>query len=383
MSPVDYHRGGFPPLALDWPRLIPLIGPANAAIARYEGVLHGIPNADVLLSPLTAQEAVLSSRIEGTQATLGEVLVFEAQGEDKDENASEKGDGREKRADIHEVLNYRAALREATIRLAELPLSQRLLKDTHRVLMRGVRGRHKSPGEYRRVPNWIGPPDSTIETARFIPCAAQDLPQALATWEQYLNDETPDRLVQLALIHAEFEALHPFLDGNGRLGRLIVPLFLFEKGLLSSPNFYISEYLEHNRDSYYEHLLAVSRDGDWSGWVVFFLQALIAQGKANQDRALQILALYNRRKDWIIEQTHSQYAVRALDWFFSRPIFKASDFITAADIPRTTANRILREVRNAGLLAELQPASGRRAAVLVFPELVDTAEGNREFAAHV
>jgi len=263
VSPVDYHRGSFPPAELDWSRLIPLIGPANAAIARYEGVLHGIPNADVLLSPLTVQEAVLSSRIEGTQATLGEVLEFEAEGIDEDESTPKK-------ADIREVLNYRAALQEATARLADLPLSQRLLKDTHRVLMQGVRGRHKSPGEYRKIPNWIGPQGCTIEEARFIPCPAHDLSKAMATWERYLHDEAPDRLVQLALIHAKFEALHPFLDGNGRLGRLIVPLFLFEKGLLSSPNFYLSEYLEQHRDSYYEQLLTVSRDGDWSGWVAFF-----------------------------------------------------------------------------------------------------------------
>ncbi len=369
MSPVNYHRGGFPPAELDWSRLIPLIGPANAAIARYEGVLHGIPNADVLLSPLTAQEAVLSSRIEGTQATLGEVLAFEAEGAEEDESTPKK-------ADIREVLNYRAALQEATARLADLPLSQRLLKDTHRVLMRGVRGRHKSPGEYRKIPNWIGPHGYTIEEARFIPCPANDLPEAMATWERYLHDEAPDRLVQLALVHAEFEALHPFLDGNGRLGRLIVPLFLFEKGLLSSPNFYVSEYLEHNRDSYYEHLLAVSRDGDWTGWAAFFLHALIAQAEANQDRALKILDLYNQRKDWITRQTHSQYAVRALDWFFSRPIFKTSDFVADSGIPKPTANRILREVRDAGLLVELRPSSGPRAAVLAFRELVNIAEGS-------
>ncbi|WP_207787683.1 Fic family protein [Candidatus Thiosymbion oneisti] len=370
MSPVNYHRGGFPPAELNWSRLIPLIGPANAAIARYEGVLHGIPNANVLLSPLTAQEAVLSSRIEGTQATLGEVLEFEAEGADEDESTPKK-------ADIREVLNYRAALQEAAARLADLPLSQRLLKDTHQVLMQGVRGRHKSPGEYRKVPNWIGPHGCTIEEARFIPCPANDLPEAMATWERYLHDEAPDRLVQLALAHAEFEALHPFLDGNGRLGRLIVPLFLCEKGLLSAPNFYLSEYLEQHRDSYYEHLLAVSRDGEWSGWVAFFLRALIAQAETNQSRALQILELYNQHKDWIVKQTHSQYAIRALDWFFSRPIFKTSDFVATSGIPKPTANRILREVRDAGLLLELRPSGGRRAAVLAFSGLINIAEGNR------
>ena len=164
VSPVAYHQGGFPPEVLDWVRLIPLIGPANAAIARYEGVLHGVPNPKVLLSPLTTQEAVLSSRIEGTQATLGEVLELEAQGDLFEERTA-------KQADIREVLNYRAALMEATRLLDELPLSQRLIRRTHEVLMQGVRGRHKSPGEYRRVPNWIGAPGRGIEEARFVPCS--------------------------------------------------------------------------------------------------------------------------------------------------------------------------------------------------------------------
>src|SRR3546814_350268 len=275
MSPVIYHQGRFPPVELDWTRLLPLIGPANAAVARYEDVLHGVPNPDVLLSPLTAQEAVLSSRIEGTQATLGEVLEFEAQGEFFDESTPKK-------ADIREVLNYRAALREGSRLLEELPLSQRLIKRAHEVLMEGVRGRGKSPGEYRRIPNWIGPEGCTIERARFVPCAADRLPQAMDVWERYLHDPAPDLLVQLAIAHAEFEAIHPFLDGNGRLGRLLVPLFLRSKGLLSRSNFYLSDYLESHRDEYYDGLLVVSRAGDWTGWCVFFLTAVIAQARSEE-----------------------------------------------------------------------------------------------------
>src|SRR5690606_30534808 len=186
----------------------------------------------VLLSPLTAQEAVLSSRIEGTQATLGEVLEFEAQGDLLDESTPKK-------ADIREVLNYRAALKEAVRLLQELPLSQRLLKAAHRVLMEGVRGRNKDPGEYLRVPNWFGPPGCSLEDARYVGCDVGHLPDNMGALERYLHGDAPDRLVQLAVAHAEFEAIHPFLDGNGRLGRLLVPLFLVEKGLLSSPNFYI------------------------------------------------------------------------------------------------------------------------------------------------
>lgn len=193
---VNYHLGAFPPATLDWPRLLPLIGPANAAVARFEGVLHGIPNPNVLLSPLTAQEAVLSSRIEGTQATLGEVLEFEAEGDPDDESTAKK-------ADIHEVLNYRAALLEASQMLDDLPLSQRLIRQAHARLMQGVRGRNKSPGDYRRIPNWIGPAGCDIEQARFVPCPADRLQDAMNTWENYLHTDAPDVLVQLALAHAE------------------------------------------------------------------------------------------------------------------------------------------------------------------------------------
>lgn len=288
---VQYHQGRFPPNAIDWPRLLPLIGPANAAVARYEGVLHGIPNPNVLLSPLTAQEAVLSSSIEGTQATLGEVLEFEAQGELFDESTPKK-------ADIREVLNYRAALHEATRLLEELPLSQRLVRQTHHVLMQGVRGRNKDPGEYRRIANWIGPAGCSLEQARFVPVGAEALPEAMNSWERYLHADAPDRLVQLAVLHAEFEAIH---------------------------------------------------------------------------------RLYGDRKDWIAEVTRSQYAVRALDWIFSRPIFKTSDFVASVDIPAPTAKRILRVVRDHNLLTELQPASGRRSAILAFSELLDIADRRGAF----
>ena len=236
MTPVRYHSGHFPPLNLDLQRLLPLIGPAHAAVAGYEGMLEGLPNANVLLSPLASQEAVLSSRIEGTQTTLTELLTFEAEGDLSDESTPAK-------ADIREVLNYRLALYTAIDMLKEIPLSQRLVRDGHEVLMQGVRGHNKGPGKYRRLPDtcWIGPPGSTIDTARYIPCPTEELNSAMDVLELYVHEKALDTLVQLAIVHAEFEAIHPFLDGNGRMGRLIVPLFMFTKELLSSPSFYISE----------------------------------------------------------------------------------------------------------------------------------------------
>jgi Fic family protein len=370
MAVVRYHQGRFPPPQLDWERLIPLIGPANAAVARYEGVLHGIPNAQVLLSPLMSQEAVLSSKIEGTQATLGEVLEFEA--------AEESATGA-KRDDIQEVLNYRRAMRHAVSALEKLPLSQRVARDTHRVLMQGVRGENKAPGDYRRIPNWIGPPGCTVETARFVPPGADRVPDLMSGWEKYLHGEAPDKLVQLAILHAEFEAIHPFLDGNGRIGRLLVPLFLVDKKLLTSPDFYVSAYLEARRDEYYDRLLAVSRDGDWTGWCAFFLTALTEQARDNEAKAKAILDLYAQKKEWITDETHSQHAIRALDWFFSQPIFMVSHFVDLSQIPGRTASRIVRLARDGGLLRELRPASGRRSAILVFPDLLNIADGRSVF----
>ncbi len=375
MPPIMYHYEKFPPKNILWETLVPLIGPVNSAIARYDGVLRVIPNSAVLLSPLSTQDAVLSSRIEGTQATMGEVLEYEA-GKDIGHMSEDK------KNDIQEILNYRSAMLHAVNLLKELPISQRLIKETHRVLLDSVRGKNKSPGEYRRIPNWIGPHGCTIDTARFVPVSADKLPGAMSLWENYLHSEQPDKLVQLAILHAEFEAIHPFLDGNGRLGRMVVPLFLYHIGLIKSPMFYISAYFESNRDEYYDRLRNVSANGDWTGWCVFFLNALKLQAEENMLKATAILNLYNELKIKIPELTHSQYAIRALDWIFERPIFKSNDFTDSSGIPPATARRILEVLRNKAngeILKTLIQPSGRRSAVYMIPALLNIAEGYPAF----
>jgi len=369
---VHYHLGKFPPACIDWTTLIPLIGPASAAVARYDGTLAAIPNAAVLLSPLTTQEAVLSSRIEGTQATMGEVLEFEAEGDSRELSA-------ERKADINEVLNYRKAMRHSERMMKDLPLCQRVICEAHRVLMQGVRGHGKAPGEYRRIPNWIGPPGCGIEEARFVPISADKLPAAMGEWERYLHRQEADRLVQLAVAHAEFEALHPFLDGNGRLGRMLVPLYMWQAGLIRSPMFYISAFFEARRDVYYDRLLAVFRDDDWTGWCRFFLEAVKAQAEANQAKASAILGLYESMKPRMAQMTRSQYAIHALDWIFERPIFKTSDFVAGAGIPEPTAKRLIAVLREEGVLHTVAEGRGRRAAVLAFRELLNMAEGHDAF----
>ena len=371
MTTVYYHDGKFPPYSsLDWPELIPLLGPTAAAVARYDGMLSAIPNPDILLAPLSTQEAVLSSRIEGTQATMGQVLEFEA-GQEPDSPA--------RREDIHEVLNYRSAMRHAEEMLKKLPLSQRVIREAHAVLLAGVRGHGKSPGAYRTIPNWIGPPGCTIEDAKFVPIGADKLPDAMSAWERHIHEDTSDRLVQLAILHAEFEALHPFLDGNGRLGRMLIPLFLWQKGLIRTPMFYISAYFEARRDSYYEQLLAVSRDDDWTGWCQFFLKAVQTQAEDNLKKAKGILDLYKDMKGRIMNVIRSQYIIFTLDWIFQCPIFSSSTFVARSGIPEPTAPRILKALRQNGILKVVVTERGRQSTILTFPTILNIAEGKEVF----
>ena len=285
----------------------------------------------------------------------------------------------ERRGDIAEVFNYRRAMNEAVRLLSRLPLSQRVVCAAHRVLMDGVRGGDKAPGEYRRVPVWIGPDRHDARKARYLPIGAGELPAAMGEWEKYLHVAAPDKLVQLAVAHAEFEALHPFLDGNGRVGRMLVPLFLWQRGLIREPLFYVSAYFEAHRGAYYDGLLSVSRDRDWTAWCRFFLDALRTQAEANHAVVLSIVELYGRLKRDVVEWTRSQYAVQALDWMFGRPIFKSTDFVAHAGIPAPTAKRLLAAFRDQGLFSALVQGRGRRTAVFALKDLLNLVQGSEVF----
>ncbi|HRI39328.1 MAG TPA: Fic/DOC family N-terminal domain-containing protein, partial [Nitrospira sp.] len=219
---------------VNWEPLIPAIGKANRAIALYEGFLHTIPAANVMLAPLTTQEAVLSSSIEGTQATLGDVLKFDA---------GERTEHGERKQDIWEIINYRNALRAAEAELKERPFNLNMLRRLHGTLLSSVRGHDKRPGEFRTTQNHVGKPNTPISEAFFVPPSPIGLMDHLSDWEKYYHAERPDALVQLAVVYAPFEILHPVNDGNGRLGRIIIPLFFFDKKLLTNPMFYMSSWL--------------------------------------------------------------------------------------------------------------------------------------------
>jgi len=348
---------------INWAQHVPAIGKAHDAIGRYDGMLQSIVNPNLLLSPLTTQEAVLSSKIEESQATLEEVLEYDA---DPSERLEER-----KYADIMEVVNYRKAIHYATQRLSTHPISLNFLKQTHAILLDSVRGRNKNPGEFRRVQNYIGAYGTSIEQATFVPPSPELVMPSLDNWEKYIHFDEIDVLVQLAIVKAQFEIIHPFLDGNGRIGRLLIPLFLYAKKTLSSPMFYLSSYLESNREIYYQKLRAVSERKDWDGWISFFLRAIIEQAGVNITKTRNIQALYEKAKMQIPEITNSQFAINATDALFAAPILTTASFIKNSGIQKASAVRIISKLRQHGILMEIRKPKGRRSARYLFKELFE------------
>lgn len=353
-----------------WEPLIPLLGKANRSLAYYDGVLKGLPDPELLLSPMTTQEAVLSSRIEGTQASLSDVLKYEA---------GEIPAGEARQLDIQEVLNYRKALKTAERELKTRPFNLNMLRKLHSILLDSVRGRDKDRGNFRRVQNWIGAHGTPIEQATFVPPHPGQVMRALDNWERYYHQECPDRLVQLAVLHGQFEIIHPFLDGNGRLGRMLVPIYLYEKGLLSRPMMYLSGYLESKREEYYRRLRALhAEEGAWNDWIAFFLRALDEQARGDADKAKRIITLYAELKIRAIELTRSQYAIPILDQLFRKPVFTASTLVGMKGLPsKPVIMNILHKLRSEGMLKTIREGSGRRPQVFAFAALVNLCEGKK------
>lgn len=356
----------FPPKDLKLEPFIKKIVESNRGIALFDGILRGLPNPDILLAPLTTNEAVLSSRIEGTQATFENVIQEEA-------GITPKNIPDSLKSDIKEVLNYKKALIYGAEEIERRPLSLSLVKELHKILLTGVRGRNRLLGEFRRMQNWIGTLGTPIDKARYIPPDLIILPEHLEYWEAFLKrDDFPDKVVQLGLLHAQFEILHPFEDGNGRVGRLIIPLFLYWKGLISRPSFYLSKYLEKNRDDYYDKLLMITKDGDWSGWIDFFLTAIIEQSKENINKAQKLLNLYNEMIDKFRQATKSQYAIPALDAFFRQPIITTTQFKEAIGAPKkSSSNEILKMLEKSGLIRLYEMAGGNKPAKYAFIKILE------------
>jgi Fic family protein len=328
------------PRAIEIPATtIRLLANAEASLGRLAGVGQLVPNPHLLIRPYLLREALSSTRIEGTQASLADVFEAEASGEPPS-------------ADVEEVLNYIDALEWGLAQMGELPLGARLIREMHRRLLAGVRGRERMPGEFRTTQNWAGDSGSTIETARFVPPPPEELPGLLADWERYAHEDVEvPRLVQNALLHYQFETLHPFLDGNGRIGRLLSVFLLVEHGRLPAPLLYLSAYLERDRAHYYEALQAVRERGDALPWIELFLTAVRSQAADAVARARRIVALRERYRTMAAAITSSN-AMILVDLVCETPIVSSRAVEARLGVTRPTALKLLRQLEEVGVLVE-------------------------------
>lgn len=329
-------------------RLVPLLADAEAALGRLAGVGRLLPNPHLLIRPYLLREAVASTMIEGTQASLAEIFELGAAGEQPN-------------ADVEEVLAYVDAMEWAAMQAPRLPISNRMLLESHSRLLSGVRGAERRPGEFRSTQNWIGRPGSTLETASFVPPPPDALADALADWERFANEQ-PEMplLVQNALMHVQFETIHPFLDGNGRLGRLLLVLFLIVRGRLTAPLLYLSAGIEKERDRYYDALRVTRAEGDAFPWVEFFLETVRSQSVDAVVRAERIIELRERYRD-TATGLGSLNAVQAVDLVCENPIVTTRLLEARLGVARPTALRLLRQLEGAGVLEEArQGARGQR-----------------------
>ncbi len=337
------------PPRLDWtPALLLRLSEADRAVGRLAGEGGNLPNPHILLRPFTRREAVLSSRIEGTAATLGELLAMEA-GASVDRSPD----------DLREVANCVVAMEHGIKLLGKLPLSLRLVREIHGKLMKGVRGDSATPGAFRRSQNWIGPPGSTPSTATYVPPPVEALADALAAWEKFLHDRSMPPLVQAALIHTQFEAIHPFLDGNGRVGRLLITLFLIERRVLPSPLLYLSAYFEATRRNYYDRLLGITESGAWEEWLDYFLFGVERQA----DDALQRTAEVNEiLTEWRrqVAGLSSKVLPQLVDLLAENPYWTARGVAKRLGVAFTTALRAVGRLERMGHLVETTDAKRDR-----------------------
>jgi len=311
---------------------------ADRAVGRLAGEGRRLPNPHLLIRPFIRREAVLSSRIEGTQATLGELLAAEAGA------AVERSP-----ADLREVGNYVGALEHGVARLKSLPLSLRLVRELHETLMRGVRGDMATPGEFRRTQNWIGPAGCTLAEATYVPPPPDRLMECLGAWETFLHEDTLPPLVQAALAHSQFEAIHPFIDGNGRVGRLLITLQLVAGGILPAPLLYLSAYFEATRQEYYARLLAVTEKGEWEEWLDYFLRGVGDQAEdalSRIQRIDELLAGWRRE----LSGATSRLPERALELFTENPFWSVGNLAKRAGVAFTTAQRAIDRMESAGIV---------------------------------
>jgi Fic family protein len=357
-----FEPAGLPPdPAINYTsELIGRLSLADTAVGRLDGLARTLPDAELFLAMYVRHEALLSSRIEGTECTMDDVLAFEL-----------LADG-EPTLDVGEVVNYVAALKHGVERLNELPLCNRLLREVHSVLLRSGRGNDKSPGEFRRTQNWIGPGGCTLLTASFVPPPPHVMSDAMSELDKYINGAPAPLLIAAGLAHAQFETIHPFLDGNGRTGRLMIGLFLHERQVLSRPVLYLSTYLKRHQTAYFERLTAVRADGDWEGWLGFFLDGVqeSATSAAVTAEAIHLLREADRAK--IVAVGGVGYDIAVLDRLFSQPLVNANWVERILGVTTTTANKVLDRFCSANILRET--TGNRRNRLYRYDEYINLFE---------
>ena len=345
---LAYQPNPLPPL-LEWkPRLVNALASASTLVGRLAGEGRRLPNPHILIRPFVRREAVLSSRIEGTQATLGELLAAEA-GATVDRSPD----------DLREVGNYVTALEYGIQRLKTLPLSLQLVRELHEKLMRGVRGGHATPGEFRRSQNWIGRPGCTLADASFVPPPPDALMDHLGAWEKFLHDQSLPPLVHAALSHYQFETVHPFLDGNGRVGRLLITLQLCQRDVLPMPLLYLSAFFEATRQDYYRGFTDVRERGDWTGWLLYFFSGVARQSEDALSRAERINSLLTRWREGL-SGASAQCARDLVNLLGGNPFITARGAEEKLKVAYNTVVRAIGQLEAAGIVGEISEAKRHR-----------------------
>lgn len=364
---VHYHHGKFPPEIIQYQRIIPALTAAIEAIARYDQMLKNMHNGEILLAPLRNQEAVISSRMEGTISTMDEILQYEA---DYPETEGNSDYGVNVRSDIIETVLYQRTLKNTQKAMSEgYPLTKSLLKGMHQQLLSFGRGANKSPGEFKKEQNYLA--DTYKKSILFVPISPEKLEEGLDRLFSYIGENQDHMLIKTGVTHLEFEALHPFQDGNGRIGRMLITLMLWNANIISAPHFYISGYFENHKNTYIDLMRQVSETGDWNDWIIFFLNAIETQAKQNLEIAENIRQLYEEMKGIFSDTLSSKWAVMAQDFIFTNPIFRNSQFIEKSGIPGTTATRFTKLLVEKGILTTREEAAGRKSALYSFDMLMD------------
>lgn len=360
---VQYHYEKFPPQNLDYGKIVNSLLKATDALARYDQMLKNMHNSEILLAPLRNQEAVISSRMEGTISTMDEILKFEADSENDSEEAKNV------RSEVFETILYQRALLNAQRAMKDgYPLSQHLIKTLHQQLLSFGRGAQKAPGQYKTEQNYLA--DKIKQKVLFTPISPEKLNDGLEQLFTYIKDSTDPILIKTALMHLEFEALHPFQDGNGRIGRMLITLLLWSSGTISEPHFYVSGYMEEHKDEYIDTMRNVSENNNWEAWCIFFLNAIEKQAIRNLEIAESIKNLYEEMKPVFSDALSSKWSVNALDYIFTNPIFRNNRFTSRSGIPGPTAARFTRILLDKELLRTLEESSGRRPALYAFEPLL-------------